>query len=78
MSRQSRDLDSSSVSDDYSHDVFISHASEDKNRFVRPLAEALRARGASVWYDEWELQVASPSLTESTRDSAGRSSELSC
>jgi hypothetical protein len=45
------------VSDDYSHDVFISHASEDKDRFVRPLAQALAARGVSVWYDEWELRV---------------------
>ena len=42
----------------YSHDIFISHASEDKERFVRPLAEALRASGdVTVWYDEWELEV---------------------
>jgi len=44
----------------YSHDVFISHASEDKERFVRPLAEELRARGFTVWYDEWELEVGDP------------------
>ena len=31
-------------------DVFISHASEDKP-YVKPLAEALRAAGISVWYD---------------------------
>jgi hypothetical protein len=31
-------------------DVFISYASEDRNR-VRPLAEALAARGFSVWWD---------------------------
>lgn len=43
---------------DFSHDVFISHASEDKARFVRPLAETLRSSGeVSVWYDEWELDV---------------------
>ncbi len=30
--------------------VFISYASEDRNR-VRPLAEALQARGFSVWWD---------------------------
>jgi hypothetical protein len=45
------------VAAEYSHDVFVSHASEDKDRFVRPLAEALRAGNMTVWYDEWELQV---------------------
>lgn len=40
-----------------SYDFFISHASEDKDSFVRGLAEALRARGASVWYDESTLKV---------------------
>lgn len=38
-------------------DVFISHASEDKDDFVRPLADALRARGLSVWFDELTLRV---------------------
>ena len=40
-----------------SYDFFISHASEDKDSFVRPLAEALLARGARVWYDEFTLKV---------------------
>jgi hypothetical protein len=40
-----------------SHDVFISHASEDKEDFVRPLAEALAARGVNVWYDAFVLKV---------------------
>ena len=35
-------------------DAFISHASEDKE-FVRPLADALRARHLSIWYDEFTL-----------------------
>jgi hypothetical protein len=39
------------------HDVFISHASEDKESFVRALAEGLCARGVNVWYDEFELRV---------------------
>ena len=39
------------------YDVFISHASEDKNSVVRPLAEALVARGLKVWYDEFELRI---------------------
>lgn len=38
-------------------DVFISHASEDKAEVVRPLAEALREGGLSVWYDEFELRI---------------------
>jgi hypothetical protein len=39
------------------YDAFISHASEDKEVFVRSLAEALQERGISVWYDEFELKV---------------------
>jgi hypothetical protein len=38
-------------------DVFISHASEDKDAIVRPLANALRGAGLSVWYDEFELRI---------------------
>lgn len=38
-------------------DVFISHASEDKNEIVRPLALALQERGLRVWYDEFELRI---------------------
>lgn len=38
-------------------DVFISHASEEKEVLVRPLAEALRSRGLAVWFDEFELRV---------------------
>lgn len=38
-------------------DLFISHASEDKDSIVRPLAEALRSTGLEVWYDEFELKV---------------------
>lgn len=40
-----------------SHDVFISHASEDKDEIVRPLANALIAEGLSVWYDEFSLKI---------------------
>jgi hypothetical protein len=38
-------------------DVFISHASEDKDDFVRPLAERLRHEGLRVWYDDFTLTV---------------------
>jgi hypothetical protein len=37
-------------------DVFISHASEDKDAFVRTLANALRQLGVKVWYDEFTLE----------------------
>lgn len=39
------------------YDVFICHASEDKETFVRPLAHALRRLGVGVWYDEFSLQI---------------------
>lgn len=38
-------------------DAFISHASEDKADAARPIAEALRAQGYTVWLDEAELKV---------------------
>ena len=37
------------------YDLFICHASEDKDDFVRPLAENLRANHLDVWYDEFSL-----------------------
>lgn len=39
------------------HDVFISHASEDKDEIVRPLANALISMGLNVWYDEFTLRI---------------------
>jgi len=38
-------------------DVFVSHASEDKESVVRPLAQALVGYGLRVWYDEFELRI---------------------
>ncbi|MDB5781873.1 toll/interleukin-1 receptor domain-containing protein [Caballeronia mineralivorans] len=35
--------------------VFVSHASEDKERFVLPFATALRERGIDAWVDKWEM-----------------------
>ena len=51
--------DTTSISDttDYHYDVFISHATEDKDEVVRPLAEALIERNLRVWYDEFELRI---------------------
>ena len=39
------------------YDVFISHASEDKDDFVRSLANALVKKGLRVWYDEMTLSI---------------------
>src|SRR5262245_54601411 len=38
-------------------DVFISHASEDKELVARPLADLLRSSGVTVWLDENELRL---------------------
>lgn len=35
--------------------VFISHASEDKERFVIDFASKLRANGVDAWLDKWEM-----------------------
>jgi hypothetical protein len=50
--------------DEVSYDIFISHASQDKNDFVAPLAAALRERGLQVWYDDFVLKLGD-SLRES-------------
>ncbi len=39
------------------YDVFISHASEDKESFVEPLAKALEEAGLKVWYDRFVLKL---------------------
>lgn len=39
------------------YDIFICHASEDKDFFVRPLANALADTGLNIWYDEFSLSV---------------------
>jgi hypothetical protein len=35
--------------------VFVSHASEDKNRFVTEFATKLRKNGVDAWFDKWEM-----------------------
>jgi len=47
----------SPLEDDREFDVFISHASEDKDAVVRPLATTLQDGGLRVWYDEFELKI---------------------
>jgi hypothetical protein len=48
---------SSSDNEMREYDVFISHAAEDKDSVVRPLANALKERGLTVWYDEFTLRI---------------------
>lgn len=52
-----RDMPPATESGGEAHDVFISHASEDKDDIVRPLANALIAQGLKVWYDEFTLRI---------------------
>lgn len=39
------------------YDIFISHASEDKDSLVRPLTTVLERLSVRVWYDEFSLQL---------------------
>ena len=39
------------------YDVFISHASEDKDLIVRPLVTMLEELSVRVWYDEFSLKL---------------------
>ncbi len=60
-----RNYDESKVApEEIGYDAFISHASEDKEKFVKPLASALTRMNYRVWYDEFELRVGD-SLRES-------------
>ena len=60
---RSATTNSGGVSEHYSpqspmpYDVFICHATEDKDDIVRPLASALRDQDLEVWYDEFELRI---------------------
>lgn len=53
-------------------DVFICHASEDKNDFVRPFAELLKQQHIDVWYDEFSLNIGD-SLTQKIDEGLSKS-----
>lgn len=57
-------VESDEVPDEIGYDAFISHASEDKDDLVRPLAGILKEYGFRIWYDEFELEIGD-SLRES-------------
>ena len=50
--------------DNKQYDFFISHASEDKEDFVKTLADGLTEEGCKVWYDNFVLKIGD-SLRES-------------
>ena len=41
----------------YQWDIFISHASEDKETVALPLGEILESKGLEVWIDEHQLTI---------------------
>lgn len=43
--------------EDRPYDVFVCHATEDKDEIVRPLVSALETEGLAVWYDEGTLHI---------------------
>lgn len=53
-------------------DLFISHASEDKQSIVEPLAKALAKFGLRVWYDKFTLKLGD-SLSRSVSKGIARS-----
>ena len=54
--------------------VFICHASEDKPA-ARDLASAMKALGADVWFDEWEIRVGD-SIVQKIDHALGKVSHL--
>lgn len=64
--------------DDRESDVFVSHASEDKEAVVRPLAQAIRDAALQVWFDEFELRIGDSLRRKIDKESRAAASESSC
>ena len=45
------------IDNDKEFDVFVSHASDDKEKVTRPLVTILKEKGLKVWYDEDVLKI---------------------
>lgn len=56
----------------FDFDLFVSHASEDKEQFVRPLVQLLVDAGLDVWFDEVSLRLGD-SLIQSIEKGLSRS-----
>jgi hypothetical protein len=48
---------STPVTPTQARDIFLPHASEDKDEIARPLRDALEALDVSVWFDEMQIKV---------------------
>jgi TIR domain len=57
-------------------DVFVSHASEDKDAVAEPLVHALVDAGLRVWYDRIELCVGDSLRKRAFSDSPSRAARL--
>lgn len=53
--------------------VFISHASEDKERFVLDFGEKLRSKGVDVWIDKWEMHPGDSLIDKIFEEGIGQS-----
>lgn len=52
--------------------VFLSHATQDKDRFVEPFARRLRDRGVRVWVDHGEIRPGDSLVQRIFGDGIGR------
>lgn len=57
---------------DENRDIFICHASEDKDEIVRPLVEAFKKVEVSCWYDEAEIKWGD-SITQKVNEGIAKS-----
>ena len=53
--------------------VFISHASEDKERFVLDFGEKLRSKGVDAWIDKWEMHPGDSLVNKIFEEGIGQS-----
>lgn len=68
----SKERDAQSCLRDDEWDVFVSYASEDRQAVANPLANALKASGLRVWYDQFEIRPSDSlfaSISEGLRSS---------
>lgn len=56
--------------------VFVSHASEDKNRFVTDFARRLIGKGVDAWYAEWEMKPGDNLIDKIFEEGIGSSEAL--
>lgn len=56
--------------------VFISHASEDKERFVLSFAKALLQNGIDAWVDQWEMHLGDSIVEKIFEDGVAQASAV--